>query len=64
MPKIKLYVHTGLSNASHEDYEEVDDAKWAAMSEKEREEMLDEMAREFMGNNIDFGAFVVEGEDE
>lgn len=64
MPKIKLYVNTGCAGCKHIDYHDIPDDEWDEMTEKEREELLDELAQDYLVNHIDYGAFVVEGEDE
>ncbi|TJY57218.1 hypothetical protein E4T66_17570 [Sinimarinibacterium sp. CAU 1509] len=63
MPRIKLFVDTGFAECSHTDILEVDDADWEAMSPEERDAFLAEEAREFMGNHIDYGAYVMDDAD-
>lgn len=62
--KIRVYVNTGFPGAKHEDVVEVPDDEWNALTEEEKERRLDEEAKDFMGNNIDFGAHVLEGEGD
>lgn len=45
--RIKVLVETGFANCTHEDEVFVDQAEWDAMSEQERDDFLDEQAREF-----------------
>lgn len=61
MPIIKLYVDTGYSGANHNSEDFVDDEEWAEMSPELREELLQDMAVEYLHNCIDYGAYV---EDE
>lgn len=58
--RIKLYVDTGYPTAKHEDHEEVDRAWWNSLSEKERDEWLDQAAQDYMSNCIEYGAYVDE----
>jgi len=58
--RIKLYVNTGYPSAKHEDYEEVDREEWEALSEKQRDEWLEEAAQTYMANCIEYGAYVDE----
>lgn len=64
MPKIKLYVCTGFADCKHVDYHDIPDDEWDGMTQKEQEDLLDELAQDHMVNHIDYGAFVVEEEDE
>ena len=58
--KIKLYIDTGFAGCKHEDVAEVDRAEWEAMSDEDREKHLQEEARDFLANHIDYGAYVDE----
>jgi hypothetical protein len=62
MPTIKLYCHTGFANASHEDEIFIEDDIWDSMTDEQKENELQELARDFRDNNIDFGACVEEEE--
>lgn len=61
--KVKVFVHTGFSNAKHEDSWEVDRADWESLTEKEKEDLLDTYANDYMSNCIEFGAYVEEDEE-
>lgn len=58
--RIKVFVETGFAGQGHEDFVDIPDDEWSAMTEDEQEERLEEEAREFMGNCIDYGAYIVE----
>ncbi len=60
MVKIKLWADTGYTGCNHDDYEEVPDKEWNAMTEKEKEDYLNDMASIHLHNHIDYGACVVE----
>lgn len=62
--KIKVYCTTGFAGCDHVDYFELDREEWQALTEEEQREELDNFASTFMGNYIDYGAYVVEDEDE
>ena len=64
MPKIKLYVCTGFAGCKHVDYRYIPDDEWDEMTKTEQEDLLDQLAQDHMVNCIDYGAFVVEEEDE
>lgn len=59
--KIKLYVCTGWAGVDHVDYYEHPRDEWEAMSEAEREEVLNELAVEFLHERCKCSAWV---EDE
>ena len=56
--KIHMYVNTGFAGAKHKDFILIDRDEWEEMSEEERDDYLDDTAREYMDNCIDFGAYV------
>lgn len=58
--KIKLYVGTGFAGAKHEDIYEHPRDEWEAMTDKEREEMLDELAVEYRNERIECAAWVID----
>lgn len=60
--KVKMYVHTGFANCKHEDEFEIDRDEWEEMDEKEREKYLDDVAQDYLGNCIDYGAYAEEDE--
>lgn len=59
MPKIKIYVSTGFANCEHHDELDIDQEEWDSMSEREKEDLLDELAVDLMQNTITYGAYVV-----
>ncbi|WP_447404525.1 DUF7167 family protein [Pseudomonas aeruginosa] len=56
--KIKMYVDTGFAGCKHEDSIEIDKGYWESLSEEGKDEYLEELAQDFLGNHIDFGAYV------
>lgn len=60
--KIKLYIGTGFAGCDHRNVEYVDRAEWEAMTEKEQDNYLDQVAQDFLENHIDFSAWVEEEE--
>ena len=56
---MKIRVYVNVDGGDSDDTVEIPDEEWAAMSEKEREDRLDDEAREYMGNCVDFGAHKV-----
>jgi len=56
---IKVHVETGFTTLHHSDVVEIPDAEWNQLSPKEQEDRLEEEAREFMGNCIDYYACVM-----
>jgi hypothetical protein len=63
--KIQVYCHTGYVGCNHDYIEEFDKEEWSKLSEEERENWLNELAQDNMGNHIDYGAFVInEDKDE
>ena len=65
MKRIKMHIGTGYAGADHVDFIHVPD-EWDEMTEKERQSYLDEVAKDFLGNNIEYSAWVVDdaAEDE
>lgn len=59
--KINLWVNTGYSGASHRSEEYVEKEYWDNLTPTQREDFLDELAKEYLSNCIDYGAYV---EDE
>lgn len=64
MIKIKVYVDTGFAGCEHVDYIEIPKTEWYAMSTVDQDRLLDDAAKELLGNNIDYGAYVVTDEEE
>lgn len=62
--KIKVYCHTGYVGSNYVEYFEEDRETWEAMTKEEQEEELNNYAWDLMSNYIDYGAYVVEDEDE
>lgn len=62
--RVRIKVNIECMHVANADIEEVFDgptkAEWAAMSEKEREGYLESVAETTLGNNISYGANVVE----
>lgn len=58
--RIKLYISTGFAGCNHEDVVEIPDDEWSALSPEEREQRLDDEAREFLGSHIDCGAYLLD----
>lgn len=61
--RIRVWVETGFAGCNHEDYYPLPD-NWDQMSEQEQQEHLDELAYEFRGNCIEYGAYVEAGDWE
>lgn len=59
MRKIKMHIGTGYAGAEHVDFVNVPD-DWDEMSEQGRQRLLDEHAEEFLANNIEYGAWLVD----
>lgn len=53
--KFLLYVETGFVGARHEEEIEIDDEEYNDMTAYERDTYLDDAAREFMNNQIEYG---------
>ena len=62
--RIKVFINTGFANAKHEDVIEVPNEDWNGMTEKEREDFLDEEAEMFMANLIEAGAYPIDDDEE
>lgn len=64
MPRIKMSLSIGVSNAKQVDYYDFDDAQWEAMSDFQREEVLEQLANDHGSNYIDLAAWVVEDDSD
>lgn len=53
--KFLLYVETGFVGGRYEEEIEIDDEEYNGMTEKERRKYLNELATEFMNNQIECG---------
>lgn len=62
--KIKVFCHTGYAGCNHDYIEEIEEEEWNRKSAKQKEKFLDELARDNMGNSIDFGAYVIDESEE
>lgn len=60
MPKLRVSLGIGISNARQEDEIEIDDEEWNELTEGEREKLIDELAVEWAWEYIDIGAEVIE----
>lgn len=60
MPTVKLSLSIGYSTATREAEEEIDDELWESLNDKERENLIDEIATEWANEYIDIGAMIVE----
>lgn len=58
--RIKMTVETSFSRSVYEDFQEVDRAEWEALSQSEQDELLDELALEFLHENTSCSAVVVD----
>ncbi len=60
--RLKVYCYVDVP--SQDEIVEIPDDEWDSLTEKAKEDRLDDEAREFMGNCVDFGALIVsESED-
>ena len=60
--RIRLVIDTGFAGCQHEDFLDLPD-DWETMSEEERQKYLDEEASDFLSNNINYSAYVVDDEE-
>jgi len=58
--KIALYVGTGFAGCKHEDVYEMPREDWDSMSEKERDDLLNELAVEYRAERIECSAWVID----
>lgn len=58
--KIKLFIGTGFVGADHKGEEEVDKQFWQGLTEKQQDEYLEEAARDFLNNHIEYTAYIEE----
>lgn len=61
--KIKTVVHTGFAACQHEDTVDtgIDVGEWAAMSDEDRNKVLDDYTQTMVSNHIDAFSEVVDG---
>ncbi|WAB56809.1 hypothetical protein [Pseudomonas phage vB_PaeM_RP6] len=57
---IKCRVDTGFAGGVHEDEEHMPRGEWEEMSEKERNQFLEDFAKDVVSNHIDAYAWVEE----
>lgn len=60
MPLIKMNLSIGYAGADRNDEEYIDDEEWEAMTEKERNQLLDELSTDWANNFIEIAAWVEE----
>ena len=60
MPLIKMSLGIGFAGVKHTNEEYIDDAEWEAMTLAEKDDMLDEMVKDWAYNYIDMGVWVEE----
>lgn len=61
MPKIRVSLSIGYSNASQEDEIEISEQEWAeCKTDEEREALIDDYWRDWSNNFIDGGAELIE----
>jgi len=61
MPKLKVSLGIGFANARQTDVLDIDSDEWSdCETEAEREELIDEYAKEWAWNYIDIGASLAE----
>ena len=61
MPKLRVKLGIGLSNAYRSDILDIDEDEWnACANEEEREKLMDEYANEWADNYIDIGCELIE----
>ena len=60
--KIRMYIGTGFAGCNYEDFEEIDRSEWEAMTDKERDDYLDQAATDFLSNHIEYAAWA-EGDE-
>ena len=60
--KIKLWITTGFSGAKHKEDYYIDRQDWEGMAISEQEKFLDQLAKEYLHEHIDYGAYVEEEE--
>jgi len=60
MIKIKVHIGTGFAGCTHDDVYEYPRESWEAMTEREREDLLDEFAIEFRNERIECSSWVID----
>lgn len=60
--RIKCWINTGFAGRDHFEWYPLPDG-WDDLSEDEQEEILEEMAQDYRGDHIEFGAYVDDGAD-
>lgn len=62
--KIQVYCYTGFTGCNHNYIEEIDKDEWDSMSKKDQNSLLHSLAEFNMSNHIDYGAYVLDDEDD
>jgi hypothetical protein len=62
--KISVYVGTHYVGSEVEDEIEIPDEELEGKNEQEQDDLIDEYAREWMFNNIDWGWEIADGSDD
>ena len=63
MPKIKVYLDIGLCGCEKSEIIDFDDEVWNSLTDIEKEDNLQAEAEHFMSNNLDYGAYILEDEE-
>lgn len=56
MPKVRLNLSIGYAGADRNEVEDIDDAFWESLTAEEREKYLDELARDWANNYVEYNA--------
>jgi hypothetical protein len=61
MPKLKVSLSIGYTNAKHEEVIEIPDAEWAECRTAEyQDDLINDYAQQWAANYIDIGARIIE----
>jgi hypothetical protein len=64
MPTVKLYICTMRDKKTYAELLEIPDEEWAKWSEDDRHRILHELANNFLDDQVNYGAYVVEAASE
>jgi hypothetical protein len=64
MPTVKLYIYTRYNQKTHAELLEIPDEEWGKWPEDDRHRMLHELANNFLDDQVNFGAYIVEAVSE